>query len=208
MKNLSLTLNIILFIAVAILYFLHFSSDNTVEEAGDESATSAFDKSNLKIAYVNSDSLISNFDFFIEKSEELESERLKSESDLETRARGIEKQVSDFQRTRGNMTINQARAIEEDLYKKQQNLLQYRENLAQNLMKKESEINNELYDKVSSYLKDYGSQHQMEIVLSYTRNSGVLYANDSLDITQVVIAGLNESYRNSTAVKADSTKTN
>ena len=201
-------MNIILFIAVAILYFLHFSSDNTVEEAGDESATSAFDKSNLKIAYVNSDSLISNFDFFIEKSEELESERLKSESDLETRARGIEKQVSDFQRTRGNMTINQARAIEEDLYKKQQNLLQYRENLAQNLMKKESEINNELYDKVSSYLKDYGSQHQMEIVLSYTRNSGVLYANDSLDITQVVIAGLNESYRNSTAVKADSTKTN
>ena len=201
-------MNIILFIAVAILYFLHFSSDNTVEEAGDESAALAFDKSNLKIAYVNSDSLISNFDFFIEKSEELESERLKSESDLESRARGIEKQVSDFQRTRGNMTINQARAIEEDLYKKQQNLLQYRENLAQNLMKKESEINNELYDKVSSYLKDYGSQHQMEIVLSYTRNSGVLYANDSLDITQVVIAGLNESYRNSAEVKADSTKTN
>ena len=116
------------------------------------------DKSGLKIAYVNSDSLISNFDFFIEKSEELEEERSKSETDLENRARGIEKQVSDFQRTRGNMTINQARAIEEDLYKKQQNLLQYRENLAQQLMKKESEVNNELYDKVSSYLKEYGSK--------------------------------------------------
>ena len=201
-------MNVILFIAVALLYFLHFSSDNKTEEAVDGTGTPAFDKGKLKIAYVNSDSLISNFDFFIEKSEELNSERAKSESDLENRARGIEKQVNDFQRTRGNMTINQARAIEEDLYKKQQNLLQYRENLAQNLMKKESEINNELYDKVSTYLKEYGNQNQMEIVLSYTRNSGVLYANDSLDITQVVIAGLNESYRNRDTVKADSTKTN
>ena len=201
-------MNAVLFIAVVVLYFLHFSSNSKTEEAKEESDAAVFDSSKLKIAYVNSDSLISNFDFFKEKSKELEEERKKSESDLESRARGIEKQVSDFQRTRGNMTINQARAIEEDLYKKQQNLLQYRENLAQNLMKRESEINNELYDKISSYLKTYGSQHQMEIVLSYTRNSGVLYANDSLDITQVVITGLNESYRNNSAVPADSAKTN
>lgn len=207
-KNLSLILNIVLFIAVAILYFLYFSSDNKIEEAGNELVDTTFDKSKLKIAYVNSDSLISKFDFFIEKSEELKNERLKSESDLESRARGIEKQVSDFQRTRGNMTINQARAVEEDLYKKQQNLLQYRENLAQNLLKKESEINDELYTKVSSYLKEYGNQHQMEIVLSFTRNSGVLYAKDSLDITQVVIAGLNEAYRKTSAINTDSTKTN
>ena len=208
MKNLSLLLNVILFIAGAILYFLHFSSDDKTAETADTSSAGVADKSGLKIAYVNSDSLISNFDFFIEKSEELEEERSKSETDLENRARGIEKQVSDFQRTRGNMTINQARAIEEDLYKKQQNLLQYRENLAQQLMKKESEVNNELYDKVSSYLKEYGSKHKMQVVLSYTRNSGVLYANDSLDITQVVITGLNDSYRNSNTAAADTTKTN
>ena len=207
-KNLSLLLNVILFIAVAVLYFLHFSSDDKTAETADTSSAGVADKSGLKIAYVNSDSLISNFDFFIEKSEELEEERSKSETDLENRARGIEKQVSDFQRTRGNMTINQARAIEEDLYKKQQNLLQYRENLAQQLMKKESEVNNELYDKVSSYLKEYGSKHKMQVVLSYTRNSGVLYANDSLDITQVVITGLNDSYRNSNTAAADTTKTN
>ena len=208
MKNLSLLLNVILFIAVAVLYFLYFLSDDKIAETADTSSAGVADKSGLKIAYVNSDSLISNFDFFIEKSEELEEERSKSETDLENRARGIEKQVSDFQRTRGNMTINQARAIEEDLYKKQQNLLQYRENLAQQLMKKESEVNNELYDKVSSYLKEYGSKHKMQVVLSYTRNSGVLYANDSLDITQVVITGLNDSYRNSNTAAADTTKTN
>ncbi len=208
MKNLSLILNIVLLVAVAALYFLHFSSNNETPETAGEESSATFDKSKLKIAYVNSDSLISNFDFFQEKSEELKEERSKSETDLETRARGIEKQVNDFQRTRGNMTINQARAIEEDLYKKQQNLLQYRENLAQNLLKKESEINNELYDKVSSYLKEYGIANKMEIVLSYTRNSGVLYAHDSLDITQVVIAGLNEAYRNQNTVKADSTGSN
>ena len=48
----------------------------------------------------------------------------------------------------------------------------------------------------------------MQVVLSYTRNSGVLYANDSLDITQVVITGLNDSYRKSNTTAADTTKTN
>lgn len=208
MKNLSLILNIILLVAVAILYFFHFSENNSKDIVADTENASSIDISNLKVAYVNSDSLVANFEFYKEKAVELKNERLKSENALTSRAKGIEKQVADFQQTAGNMTINQARAIEEDLVKKQQNLLQYRENLTQSLLKKESEINNELYEKISDYMKQYGVNNKLEIVLSYSRNSGVLFADDGLDITQVVINGLNESYRNENIVKSDSLTTN
>ncbi len=207
MKNLSIILNIVLLIAVAILYFLHFSGNSAEStEAVNESPSVNLD--NLKVAYVNSDSLVANFDFYKEKAEELKKERAKSENDLTTRAKGIEKEVSDFQQTAGSMTINQARAIEENLVKKQQNLLQYRENLTQSLLRKESEINNELYDKISTFMTAYGEENNLEIVLSYTRNSGVLFANDGLDITQVVIEGLNNSYRNENTTQADSVSVN
>ncbi len=207
MKNLSIILNIVLLIAVAVLYFLHFSGKSTTTSTAASDSVDV-NIENLKVAYVNSDSMVANFDFYKEKAEELKKERAKSENDLASRAKGIEKQVSDFQQTAGNMTINQARAIEEDLVKKQQNLLQYRENLTQSLLRKESEINNELYDKISSFMADYGKKNNLEIVLSYSRNSGVLFANDGLDITQVVIDGLNESYKNETAVQQDSTVAN
>ena len=206
MKNLSLILNVVLFIALGILYYLHFESNAAIEETVEENSNDLVSLTNLKVAYVNSDSLISNYEFYKDKAEELRKHREQSESSLESRAKGIESQVNDFQRTRGNMTMNQARAIEEDLYNKQQNLLQYRETLAQNLMTKESEVNNELYDNISQFLKKYGDNNNLEIVLSFSRGSGVLYANDSLDITQVVISGLNDAYRNKNANNADSTK--
>ena len=69
-----------------------------------------------------------------------------------------------------------------------------------------------LYDKVSDYLQDYGTDKNLQLVLTYTKGSGVLYANDSLDITDQIIFGLNEAYSQAqnggaTSSKTDSTST-
>jgi len=115
------------------------------------------------------------------------------------------------------MTISQARAVEEDLRKKQQNLMMYQEQLGQQLMQEEAGMNSDLYDKVSDYLQKHGKSQNLQIVLTYTKGSGVLYANDSLDITKEVIVGLNDAYKSekegaskpakSAEAKADSTAT-
>jgi outer membrane protein len=137
-------------------------------------------------------------------------------AEYQNRAEGLQKEISNFQTTAGNMTISQARAVEEDLRKKQQNLMMYQEQLGQQLMQEEASMNSDLYDKVSEYLQDYGKNKNLQIVLTYTKGSGVLYANDSLDITKEVIVGLNEAYniekdaptKAAETPKADSTSTN
>ncbi|MCK5703590.1 MAG: hypothetical protein KAI29_20675, partial [Cyclobacteriaceae bacterium] len=58
----------------------------------------------------------------------------------------------------------------------------------------EAKMNADLYGKVSDYLRDYGLNKNLQLVLTYTKGSGVLYANDSLDITDQIIVGLNEKY--------------
>ena len=55
-------------------------------------------------------------------------------------------------------------------------------------------------------LRDYGKAHNFQLVLTYQKGSGVLYANDSLNITEEIITGLNEAYAQETEA-ADSTST-
>jgi len=195
MKQISNVLNVVLLIAVAVLYFLHFSSGKSpAEESGERAGNGIQGIEDIAIAYINSDSLLNNYEFFKEEAEKLEEKRAELEANYKSRAEGLQREMANFQNQAGNMTMNQAKAVQEDLRKKQQNLMMYEQSLTQQLMEKEAEINDELYDKVSSFLKDYGSNKDLQLVLTYQKGSGVLYANDSLNITNEVIEGLNEAY--------------
>ncbi len=210
-NNLSIVLNVVLAVAVVVLYVLHFSGKSTSSEGGD-SVSGAMNPSNLSIAYVNSDSLLKNYDFFKDLEKKLIEKRDKLNVEYQNRAEGLQREINNFQNTAGNMTISQAKAVEEDLRKKQQNLMMYQEQLGQQLMGEESKMNAQLYDKVAEYLRDFGMDKNLQLVLTYTKGSGVLYANDSLDITKHIIVGLNEIYKAEQSgvgvkAKADSTST-
>ncbi len=191
-KYLLLGLNFVLLIAVAVLFYLHFSNNTQFEDA--ESADLL--ESDLSVAYINSDSLLSNYEFFNELAEQMETKRQKLEAEYQNRAQGLQREIEQFQRNVNNMTIGQGRAVEEDLMKKQQNLLQYQERLQQQLLREEAQLNEKLYQKVSEYLKTYGKENNLKLVLTYQKGSGVLYADDSLNITEQVISGLNRAYEN------------
>lgn len=158
------------------------------------------DLADLNIAYINTDSVIQNYQFFKDKSDEIAAKGKRYESELSNRAKGFEQEVANFQQSAQNMTPNQSRAKQEDLMKKEQNLMTYRNNLMQELSSDESNLYNEVYDKIQVFLKGYAEEKGLEMVLSYTRGGGVWYANDALDVTKEVTNGLNEAY-NATAEK-------
>ncbi|MGC1240591.1 MAG: OmpH family outer membrane protein [Chryseosolibacter sp.] len=204
MKNLSLILNIVLLVAVIILYVLHFSSPK-VQSTSSPSDTSAV---NLKIAYINSDSVLKHYDYLKVNREQLEAKTKKMDQDLRNRTVGLQNEITAYQRNVSAMTLGQARAAEEDLGKKQQNLQLYQQSLQQQLMQEEAKLNKELYDRITNFLKDYGQEKGLQVVLKFDPTSDVLYGGAGLDITQDVIKGLNESYQSEKkgpAAKSDTT---
>lgn len=209
-NNISIGLNIVLLVAVGVLYVLHFNSGSN---SGSMTKVGSSEPLDFSVAYVNSDTLLKNYDLFKELEKQLIEKRDKLNAEYENRAKGLQQEISNFQSTAGNMTISQARAVEEDLRKKQQNLLMYQEQLGQQLMQEEAKMNEQLYDKLSDYLRVYGSNQDLQFVLGYSRGGGVLYASDSLDITEQVIVGLNNAYKveqsgGTATSSADSTSTN
>jgi outer membrane protein len=210
-KNLSTVLSVVLLAAVAVLFYLVLSNKSTSPETEVASLDSSIDRisGDLSIAYVNSDTLLSKYEYFKDISGDLEKKRAKLESEYRNRAEGLQREIQNFQNTAQNMTMNQARAKEEELTVKQQNLYQYQQTLGQQLVEEETKLNEQLYNAVSGYLSEFSGSNKYHLVLTYTKGSGVLYADKRLDITDEVIKGLNKSYLQSKGVipadKNDST---
>jgi outer membrane protein len=200
MKNLSIILNIVLFVAVAFLFYKQFEGGATKVQSINDSDGSTIAFNDVAIAYVNSDSLLTNYKLTEEIAEKLADKQGKFEKEYQNRAEGLQSEINDFQRTASNLTVAQGKALEEGLVQKQQNLRRYQESLGMQLRQEEAKLNEELFDNVSAFLKSYGEQHDLQLVLTYSRGSGVLYANEGLDISNAVIAGLNKQYE---ATKSD-----
>jgi outer membrane protein len=203
MKNLSLALNIVLLIAVGVLYFLHFSKSTPGSSNAKNDTTSI----TSNIAYINSDTVLKYYDYLKVNKEQLEAKTKQMDQDYQNRANGLRNEIAAYQRNVNSMTLGQVKATEEDLGKKQQNLQLYQQTLSQQLMEEEAKLNKALYDRITAFLKIYGEEKGLQVVLKYDPSSDVLYGNNALDITKDVIAGLNANYQQEkTAAQKDTSK--
>jgi outer membrane protein len=193
MKNLSLILNAVLLVAVGILFFLHFSGGKT--DSGSTGGASSTIPSDIKIAYINSDSVLEHYEYLKANRVAMEEKTKKIEQEYRNRAQGLQNEITAYQRNVSNMTLGQVKAVEEDLGKKQQNLQMYQQSISQQLMQEESKLNKELYDRVTAFLKKYAKEKDLHVVLKYDPTSDLLFAGDALDVSKDVISGLNAEYK-------------
>jgi outer membrane protein len=203
MKNLSLILNVVLLVAVAILFFLHFSSGKSGSSAGTTGVPS-----DVKIAYINSDTVLKYYDYREVAFKQLETKATQMDQDFRNRAQGLQNEIAAYQRNVNSMTLGQVKSVEEDLGKKQQNLQMYQQSLNQQVMMDQEKVNRDLYERVTKFLKKYAAEKGIQIVLKYDLTSDVMQVSEALDISQDVIKGLNDEYTaEKSGVKKDSTAT-
>ena len=194
--------NIVLSLAVAVLFFLHFSG----KPSGDAAVTDGGVVAGRRTVYVQVDSLLKNYDFFKDTKKELENKNFQLENDLNQKGRSLQNEVAFFQQKAQTMTPEQARSTEAQLMKKQQDLVAYRDQSAQALAQEEAKKNEELYKNIRAYIEKYNKENGFEYVLGYSLGGGILFANPSLDVTKKIIDGLNKEYSGADKPAADTTK--
>jgi outer membrane protein len=192
MKNASLILNGVLLVAVVVLYVLHFSSGKST---GSSYSGSNATPSDVKVAYVNQDTLLKYYDFVTINKEKLEATAKSFDQQLAARQASLERDVRDYRAGASNLTMGQARDLEAALQKKGENLQLFQQTLSQQMMEEQAKVSDELYDKITAYLKDYSKERGIAVVMKYNRESDILFAGDSLDISKDVIKGLNDAWK-------------
>ncbi|MDK2840581.1 MAG: outer membrane protein [Anaerophaga sp.] len=196
MKNTSIVLNAILFVAVIVLFFLVLSDGSSSVEDADEQTTKE-EIQDYPIAYINTDSLLMNYEYAQYLNEELMKKEESSRADFNERARVFQDDMRAFQRKVQNnafLSLERAQKEERKLRQQEQELQELNNQLSNELMKQQEQMNKELRDTITAFLEEYTKKHPLKLVLSNTMGDNVLYAHDALNITDEVIAILNERY--------------
>lgn len=197
MKKVPLILNIVLLVAVAALYVLHFTGkpkEGETTDAGIRSFNPVV--SSTGIAFVNFDTLLINYNMFIDKRDELTGKQQSSEAELTSAGQNFEREAADFQDKvqKGLVTRSTAAEMEQQLIAEQQRLMQLKDDLQLQLMEEEQVMNRQVLYSIIEYLEEYNMRYNYQYILSHTLGGALLFANDSLNITQDVLRGLNEKY--------------
>ena len=195
MKKLSVALFVVLFLAVAVLFFLQFSGNNKDQKSsqpGIENQTTS-----VGIAFVNIDSVILKFDMFLDRRGEIMTKQKSAEAELTKKGSQYEKGVKDFQDkvNKGLVTRATAAQMEQALVQQQQELVNLRDQLQGNLMEEEQVMNRQVLEYITRFLEENKSDYNYTYILGRSFGGNVLYANSSFDITKKVLDAINKKYQ-------------
>ncbi|MDO9681088.1 MAG: OmpH family outer membrane protein [Bacteroidales bacterium] len=195
MKNASIITNVILSVAVIVLFILHFTSKSSVSDSG--SVTQGEMAAAGDIVYVQIDSLVNQYDMFNDLKSELESKAQTIQSDLTKRSRTFENDVKDFQQKvqKGLITRSQAETQQQQLAMREQELQNYANQKQVEMQEEEQVLYRRVFDALNSYLVKMNQEKGFAMIISTNSATNTILLGDSgLDITKMVVAGLNDEY--------------
>lgn len=197
MKSYSIALNVVLLIAVGVLYVLHFTGNSSCNSAQVNENVSEVGKE-AKIVYINTDTLLRNYKLSVELNEAFLKKQEERNTELNIKAKDLDRQAREFQRkleNSGFISAERAEAARQELLEKNQKLQQLQQEMTEKMMKEQSDLNKKLFESITNFLSEYNKEKGYDIVLSTVVAGNVLYAKDGFDITGEVVTKLNEQYK-------------
>lgn len=197
MKSYSIALNVVLLIAVGVLYVLHFTGNSSCSSAQVNENVSEVGKE-AKIVYINTDTLLRNYKLSVELNEAFLKKQEERNTELNIKAKDLDRQAREFQRkleNSGFISAERAEAARQELLEKNQKLQQLQQEMTEKMMKEQSDLNKKLFESITNFLSEYNKEKGYDIVLSTVVAGNVLYAKDGFDITGEVVTKLNEQYK-------------
>jgi outer membrane protein len=206
MKNLSLILNGILAVAIAILYYLHFSCSS---ECKDTTASTETEVANTTpteeteevmkstIGYINVDSLQEKYALYEELIQKLKSKQTKYEREISSKMTAFEKKVQAFQEKAPTMSQFEGQMKQQELAEEEQKLYKLREDFSVKFQEEELKLNDEFQKTVQAYIEKHNKETNFDIIIGASQMGNVVLDHKpGIDITNSVVEGLNAEYKN------------
>lgn len=191
-------------IAVAGTFAMTGCNQQKGEESPSNAQAAQIPAGGLKIAYVEIDSLMSQYDFckdytilMNKKGENIRATLAGKERALQNKAAEMQKKYETNQFT----TKEQVEQAQMSLAKQQQDLQALNDRLSNDFAAEQMKYNNALRDSLQSFLKEYNKAKKFDYIISKAGDN-ILLANARYDITKDVVNGLNKRYKQSPEVKA------
>lgn len=196
MNKTQIVVDAILAVAVIALFTLFFTR-KPAEKAVAPAENVVVADSNLPIAYLNLDSVLTQYQFAIEASDKLMTKQEDARLKLNTKARTLQSEAADFQRKLENgafMSRDRAEQKQQELLKKQNDLQELEAKLTNDIMLENQKLNMQLADTINNFLREFNADGRYQVIFANAGKDNILQAADGYDITAEVVEALNTRY--------------
>jgi outer membrane protein len=192
-------INIALFALLAVLAIAFFvSSKKTVSSPAAVSSNAG----NLKIAYVELDSIQEKYQYYKEKMVEFDKKKEDADRQLNTAFQKIEEERISFAKKGQAITQAEYENFQRSYQAKMQNLEEQKRNMENAISIDGVKMLEELKSKINGFLADYNKEKGYSYIFSTSNSLNVLFYKDSTyNITNEVVDGLNKAYNKSSQKK-------
>ncbi len=201
--------NIILVVAFLTMTTLGLVSCDKSSPKMDDKAAAASPKSSegTKIAYVEVDSIMTQYTFCKEYSKILETKGNNIQKTLASKQQQLQAAAANFQQKiqQNAYTREQAEAIQAGLQKQNNDLQVLNQRLSAEFQTETENFNKALHDSLQHYLAVYNKDKKYSLIFS-KQGDNLLYADKAYDITNEVVAGLNKAYKSKVSATSKAKK--
>lgn len=183
--------------ALALVLMFTQCADNKSNGSTNNAPAAVSGPANMKIAYVEIDSLLTKYRFWNDLNEMMIKKEENIRTTLNEKAKDLDSEMREFQRKlENNGFASRERAEQENLRisQKQRDLQQLQEKLSNELQAENQKNSLQLRDSINSFLKIYNKDKGYSLIISDTGFDNLLYADPAFNITNEIVEGLNARY--------------
>jgi outer membrane protein len=193
MKNIATILSILSLVGVLALCGLYLTGkDKNATPVAAPVATGT----GSHLAYVDIDSLESQYVLLKTKREDFKRRQEQMENELQRSYGQMQSDANEIQKKAQANTLTQSEyeGAQKRLMQMQQTLESRKQSLTEQLMKEQEAFNSDLKKRLDQILAEYNKTHNYDFILSYSGSgSAILYTKGANNITKDIVDGLNEA---------------
>jgi outer membrane protein len=192
MKNITLGVNVVLALAVAILFYLHFSSSKKPASAATSNTTVA--AGNFKIGYFEMDSIENHYEYFKEVRNTLRGKEQDNGRQLAEMKNTFAAKYQELQKSAQGMSQAELAGKQQELMQMEKTFQNKEQMLNQDLQNESFKRLQEVKKKIEDYLKEYNQDKGFSYIM--TNAPDLIYLKDTAyNITSDLIVGLNSQFK-------------
>ena len=198
MKNVPLILSIIavvIAITGGVLVLVQGPKSENIPAAGQSDSTYVA-KATSGIVYVDLDRIVQEYDMASDLGAVVETRVKNIQDEVNRRGKQLENEMIEFQNkiNKGLITRSVAEVQGQELQQKQAEFNDYATQKNNEVIEEQTVLMNQIADAIQTFINKYNAEKKYTMILTNQRGVPVISADPSLDITDDVIARLNEEY--------------
>ena len=189
--------------ALAVATLMATTACDKSKTQADDQAANQVAPTETKIAFVEVDSIMTQYQFCKEYSLIMQKKGQNIQNTLAQKQQQLEAAAANFQQKiqQNAYTREQAQAIQAQLQRQNADLQALNQRLSGEFQNETEKYNKALRDSIQHFLASYNQRKKYTLILSKAGDN-ILYADKVHDITKDVIAGMNKAYKSSPEMKA------